>query len=132
MAPHLNRLIETVQMRGHNICFDAELTKITPNYHQILLIYSSESIKCDYNTYWKIFYNAYFCEVVIKSNCQVPNLQNFVVIVLTANNIVVIVSTVNNIVPVVIVSTANNIDKLLIAPHIFLLNFYIGSASVKK
>ena len=33
---HLNRLIETVQMRGHNIWFYAELTKIIPNYHQIL------------------------------------------------------------------------------------------------
>ena len=30
-------------MRGHNICFYAELTKIIPNYHQILpLIKSSE------------------------------------------------------------------------------------------
>ena len=36
VTPHLNRLIETVQMRGHNICFDAELTKIIFNYHQIL------------------------------------------------------------------------------------------------
>ena len=36
VTPHLNRLIETVQMRGHNIWFHAELTKIIPNYHQIL------------------------------------------------------------------------------------------------
>ena len=35
VTPHLNRL-ETVQIRGHNICFYAELTKIIPNYHQIL------------------------------------------------------------------------------------------------
>ena len=42
MTPHLNRLVETVQMRGHNICFSAELTEIIPNYPQILpLIYSS-------------------------------------------------------------------------------------------
>ena len=42
VTPHLNRLMETVQMRGHNICFNAEITKIIPNYHQILpLIYSS-------------------------------------------------------------------------------------------
>ena len=34
---HLNRLDETVQMRGHNICFYAELTEIIPNYHQIFL-----------------------------------------------------------------------------------------------
>ena len=33
VTPHLNRLIETVQMRGHNICFYAELIKIIPNYH---------------------------------------------------------------------------------------------------
>ena len=26
----------TVQIGGHNICFDAELTKIIPIYHQIL------------------------------------------------------------------------------------------------
>ena len=38
VTPHLNRLNETVQMRGHNICFYAELTKIIPNYHQILLL----------------------------------------------------------------------------------------------
>ena len=31
-----NRLIETVQMGGHNTCFYAEFTKIIPNYHQIL------------------------------------------------------------------------------------------------
>ena len=31
VTPHLNRLDETVQMRGHNICFYAELTKIIPN-----------------------------------------------------------------------------------------------------
>ena len=44
VTPHLNRLIETVQMRGHNICFYAEFAKIIPNYHQIFpLIYSSES-----------------------------------------------------------------------------------------
>ena len=42
VIPHLNRLVETDQMRGHNICFYAELTKDTiPYYHQILpLIYS--------------------------------------------------------------------------------------------
>ena len=36
VTPHLNRLDETVQMRGHNICFHTELTKNIPNYHQIL------------------------------------------------------------------------------------------------
>ena len=30
VTPHLNRLIETVQLKGHNICFYAELTKIIP------------------------------------------------------------------------------------------------------
>ena len=30
----LNHL-KTVQMRGHNICFYAELITITPNYHQV-------------------------------------------------------------------------------------------------
>ena len=28
VTTHLNRLVETVQMRGHNICFYAELTKM--------------------------------------------------------------------------------------------------------
>ena len=42
--PHLNRLDETVQMKCHNICFYAELTKIIPNYHQIIpLILSSDN-----------------------------------------------------------------------------------------
>ena len=36
VTPRLNRLIETVQTRGHNISFYAELTKIIPNYHQII------------------------------------------------------------------------------------------------
>ena len=36
VTPHLNCLIETVQMRGHNRCFYAKFTKIIPNYHQIL------------------------------------------------------------------------------------------------
>ena len=34
MTPNLN---ETVQMRGHNMWFYAELTKSIPHYHQILL-----------------------------------------------------------------------------------------------
>ena len=41
VTPCLNHLDETVQMRSHNIHFYAELTKIIPNYHQILLIKSS-------------------------------------------------------------------------------------------
>ena len=41
VTPHLNHL-QTVQMRSHNICFYAALTKIIPNYHKILpLIYNS-------------------------------------------------------------------------------------------
>ena len=32
----VNCPVKTVQMRGHNICFYAELTKIIPNYHPIL------------------------------------------------------------------------------------------------
>ena len=35
---HLSRLNETVQMRDHNVCFYAELTKITTNYYQIPLL----------------------------------------------------------------------------------------------
>ena len=38
VTPHLNRLNETVQMRGQNICFYAELTKIVPYYQQLLLL----------------------------------------------------------------------------------------------
>ena len=29
MTPHLSRLIEMVQIRGHNICFYAELKKLS-------------------------------------------------------------------------------------------------------
>ena len=42
--PHLNCLDETVQMRGHNIWFYAELTKIIPKYHQILPLISSSGV----------------------------------------------------------------------------------------
>ena len=38
VTPHLNRLDKTVQLRGHNIHFYAQLTKIIPNYHHILLL----------------------------------------------------------------------------------------------
>ena len=42
VTPHLNPLVETVLLRGHDICFYAEFTKIIPNYPQILpLMYSS-------------------------------------------------------------------------------------------
>ena len=34
--PHLSRLNGTVQVRSHNVCFYAELTKIVPYYHRIL------------------------------------------------------------------------------------------------
>ena len=43
MTPHLNRLDETVQMRGHNLCYSAELSKIISNYHQILLLIKSSA-----------------------------------------------------------------------------------------
>ena len=33
VTPHLNRLVKMVQVRGHNICFYAELIKSIPNYH---------------------------------------------------------------------------------------------------
>ena len=43
VTPCLNHLDETVQMRGHNICFYAELTKIISDYHPMLpLILSSD------------------------------------------------------------------------------------------
>ena len=38
---NLNRLIETVQMSANSICLYAELTKIIPNYHQILPLVKS-------------------------------------------------------------------------------------------
>ena len=36
MTRHLSYLNEMVQMRGHNICFFAELTKIIPKYQYSL------------------------------------------------------------------------------------------------
>ena len=60
MTPHLNRLVETVQMRGHNIWFRAELTKIIPNYRLIFplikksaLVKSSESLLVKMSAYIK-------------------------------------------------------------------------------
>ena len=48
VTPHLNHLDETVQMRGHNICFNAEVAKIIPNYHQLLpLIWSCGQFSSD-------------------------------------------------------------------------------------
>ena len=38
VAPYLNRLIETVQMRSHKVCFYAEITEIIPNYHKYTLL----------------------------------------------------------------------------------------------
>ena len=40
VTPHLSLLVETVQMRAHNIHFCAKLIKIIPNYHQILPLIS--------------------------------------------------------------------------------------------
>ena len=48
MTPHLNRLDETFQMRGHNVWFYAELTKILPNYHQILPLILSSGAQLEY------------------------------------------------------------------------------------
>ena len=45
VTPHLNRLDETVQMRGHDIRFYAELTKTFPKYHQILPLISDWRIR---------------------------------------------------------------------------------------
>ena len=36
VTPHPNRLVETIQMKGYNIRFYAELIKIIPNYHKII------------------------------------------------------------------------------------------------
>ena len=35
MTAHLKHLVEMVEIRGHNIGFCAELTKVIPNYNQI-------------------------------------------------------------------------------------------------
>ena len=49
VTPHLNRLVKTAQMWGHNIRFYAEVTKIILNYHQILLL----ELCCYENLYCK-------------------------------------------------------------------------------
>ena len=38
MVPHLNRLNETVQMRGHNICFYAYLKKLSDTASDTMLL----------------------------------------------------------------------------------------------
>ena len=35
VTPHLNRLVKTVQMMGHNQRFQRQIRKIIPNYSQI-------------------------------------------------------------------------------------------------
>ena len=40
-------------MRGHNICVHAELTKIIPNYHQILPLAKSSGLNVLYLK-WKL------------------------------------------------------------------------------
>ena len=44
VTPHLNRLLEMVQMSRHNIRFYAELKKNFPKYHQILPLIQSSVI----------------------------------------------------------------------------------------
>ena len=61
VTPHLNRLIETVQMRGHNKCFYAELIIIFPNYHQILpFIQKSEDMYTLFHRYSRPFSSLHF------------------------------------------------------------------------
>ena len=64
MTPHLNHLNEMVQMRGHNIPFYAELTKIIPNHNQILLLIYSFVKLCflvnDVDDYVCVFKNVAF------------------------------------------------------------------------
>ena len=45
VTPHLNRLSETVQLKGHNTC-NAEFTKIIPNSQQILPLIYLELCRC--------------------------------------------------------------------------------------
>ena len=51
MTPHLNRLVETVQMRGHNVQFQCEIRKIipqlslnTPYYLELCLLFDVLSV----------------------------------------------------------------------------------------
>ena len=44
VTPELNRLIKTVQKRGHNICCSGELAIIIPNYHQIRYSFLSRAM----------------------------------------------------------------------------------------
>ena len=55
MTPHLSRLVETVQMWGHDICFYAELTKIIPNYHKILPLSRAMSGLIFHLVFWFCF-----------------------------------------------------------------------------
>ena len=44
VIPHLNHLVKTIQMRGHNICFYAELTKIIAHYEECSNINATRQI----------------------------------------------------------------------------------------
>ena len=56
MTPHLNGLIETVQMSGHNICFSAELTKNFPKYTSSYLELSLDRLGLHWNEGWVLCY----------------------------------------------------------------------------
>ena len=56
VTPHLNRLDETVQMRGHNMWYYAELMKIIPNYHQILLLSRALGVPVHLMILFKLFF----------------------------------------------------------------------------
>ena len=51
MTPHLNRLDETVQMRGYNIWFQRELRKIIPQLSSNTPLIKSSQIKDAFETY---------------------------------------------------------------------------------
>ena len=51
VTPHLNSLVETAQIRGQNICFYAELTKLS----LIIIKYSLLSTALEYFSEAKIF-----------------------------------------------------------------------------
>ena len=79
MTPQLNRLDETVQMRGHNIRLYAALTKIILNYHQILsLIKSSDSAIRHRHFPLKYSHIVLFCyEMVFLLQKILKNLDSF-------------------------------------------------------
>ena len=70
VTPHLNRLVETVQLSGYNVCFYAEL-KIIPKYSllstasDLTVPVNSYHVRHCTNTHPYLKFHSYSCCIVV-------------------------------------------------------------------